>query len=74
MLRKIATWALVALAIAGVLALRSRRIVSALRRAQGPPNTATLAIVRRNAWIETGITLVVVSLSALLVGQVPPLS
>jgi copper transport protein len=62
------------LAIAGVFALRSRRIVSALRRTQGPPNTATLAIVRRNAWITTGITLVVVSLSALLVGQVPPLS
>lgn len=57
----------------GALALRSRRIVAALRRADGPPNTATLAIVRRNAWIATAITLVVVSMSALLVGQVPPL-
>ncbi len=62
------------LTIAGVLALRSRRIVSALRRTDGAPNSATLAIVRRSAWIETAITLVVVALSALLVGQVPPLA
>ncbi|MBJ7365572.1 MAG: hypothetical protein JHC53_03085, partial [Thermoleophilia bacterium] len=60
------------LAIAGVLALRSRRIVLALRRA-GTPNTATLAIVRRNAWVEIGVTLIIVVASSLLVAQVPPL-
>lgn len=62
------------LAVAGVLALRSRRIVTALRLRTGAPNAATLAIVRRNAWIETGITLVIVAMSALLVGQVPSLT
>jgi copper transport protein len=62
------------LAVAIVLGLRSRRIVSALRRTTGPPNTATLALVRRNAWAEVAITLVVVVFSALLVGQVPPIS
>ncbi len=62
------------LAVATVLALRSRRIVSALRHAGGAPNTATLALVRRNAWIEVAITLVVVALAGLLVGQVPPIS
>ena len=62
------------LAVAIVLALRARRVVSALRRRPGPPNTATLALVRRNAWVEVGITLVIVAFSALLVGQVPPIS
>ena len=62
------------LAVAIVLGLRARRVVSALRRRQGPPNTATLALVRRNAWVEVGITLVIVAFSALLVGQVPPIS
>ena len=62
------------LAVAIVLALRARRVVSAIRRRPGPPNTATLAIVRRNAWVEVGITLVIVAFSALLVGQVPPIS
>ena len=62
------------LAVAIVLALRARRVVSALRRQTGPPNTATLALVRRNAWVEVGITLVIVAFSALLVGQVPPIS
>lgn len=62
------------LAVASVLALRSRRIVSALRRRGTAPNAATLALVRRSAWVETGITLVVVAFSALLVGQVPPIS
>ena len=62
------------LVVASVLALRSRRIVSALRRRGGTPNAATLALVRRSAWAETGITLVVVAFSALLVGQVPPIS
>ena len=62
------------LAVAIVLALRARRVVSALRRMPGPPNTAALALVRRNAWVEVGITLVIVAFSALLVGQVPPIS
>jgi len=62
------------LVLAAVLAFRSRRIVTSLRRRGGAPNTATLAIVRRSAWIETGITLVIVAFSALLVGQVPPIS
>ncbi len=62
------------LAVAIVLALRARRVVSALRRQAGPPNTATLALVRRNAWVEVGLTLVIVAASALLVGQVPPVS
>ena len=62
------------LVVASVLALRSRRIVSGLRRRGGTPNAATLALVRRSAWAETGITLVVVAFSALLVGQVPPIS
>jgi copper transport protein len=61
------------LAIAGALALRSRRIVSALRLRSSAPNTATLSIVRRNAWMEVGVTLLIVAMSALLVGQVPPL-
>ena len=62
------------LAVAIVLALRARRVVSALRRRPGPPNTATLALVRRNAWVEVAITLLIVAFSALLVGQVPPIS
>jgi len=62
------------LAVAVVLALRGRRVVTALRRRTGPPNTATLALVRRNAWVEIGITLVIVAFSALLVGQAPPIS
>lgn len=62
------------LAIATVLALRSRRVVNAMRRSGRAPNTATLALVRRNAWVEVGITLLVVAFSALLVGQVPPIS
>lgn len=62
------------LVVASVLAFRSRRVVSALRRRGRAPNAATLALVRRNAWAETAITLVVVAFSALLVGQVPPIS
>ena len=60
------------LAIAGVLALRTRRIVTTLRRA-GTPNSATLALVRRNAWVEIGVTLIIIVASSLLVAQVPPL-
>lgn len=62
------------LVVASVLAFRSRRIVSAIRLGGRTPNAATLALVRRNAWVETGITLVIVAFSALLVGQVPPIS
>ena len=62
------------LAVATVPALRSRRIVNAMRRSGRTPNTATLAMVRRNSWIEVAITLLVVAFSALLVGQVPPIS
>ena len=62
------------LAVASVLALRSRRIVAAIRRGGATPNTATLALVRRQAWVEVTITLVIVAFSALLVGQVPPTS
>jgi len=62
------------LAVASVLALRSRRIVAAIRRSGATPNTATLALVRRQAWVEVTITLVIVAFSALLVGQVPPIS
>ena len=62
------------LTVASVLALDTRRIVATLRRRGGTPNTATLARVRRNAWVEVGLTLVVVAFSALLVGQVPPIS
>ncbi len=60
------------LAVVGVMALRSRRVVSTLRRT-GTPNTATLAMVRRNAWVEIGVTLVIIAASSLLVAQVPPL-
>ena len=60
------------LCIASVLAMRTRRVVTTLRRT-GTPNTATLAIIRRNAWIEIGVTLVIVLASSLLVAQVPPL-
>jgi copper transport protein len=62
------------LVVASILAFRSRRVVSALRRRTGAPNAATLARVRRNAWAETAITLLIVAFSALLVGQVPPIS
>ena len=61
------------LIIASVLAMRARRVVTSLRRA-GTPNTATLALVRRNSWVEIGVTLVIVLASALLVAQVPPLA
>ncbi len=60
------------LAVAGIMGLRSRRVVSTLRRT-GTPNTATLAMVRRNAWVEIGVTLVIIAASSLLVAQVPPL-
>lgn len=60
------------LGIAGVLALRSRKVVTTLRRT-GAPNTATLALVRRNAWVEIGVTLVIIAAASLLVAQVPPL-
>ncbi len=60
------------LAVVGVMALRSRRVVSTLRRT-GTPNTATLAMVRRNAWVEIGVTLVIIAAASLLVAQVPPL-
>jgi len=60
------------LTIASVLAMRTRRVVTALRRA-GTPNTATLALVRRNAWVEIGVTLIIIVASSLLVAQVPPL-
>lgn len=61
------------LSIAGVLALRSRRSVSALRQLSGAPTMATLATVRRTAWIEIGVTLLIVIMAAILVGQVPQL-
>ncbi len=62
------------LGVAIVLALRTRRVVAALRRQGGAPNSATLALVRRNAWVEIALTLVIVAVAALLVGQVPPIS
>ena len=61
------------LTIASVLAMRTRRVVTALRRT-GTPNTATLALIRRNAWVEIAVTLIIVMASSLLVAQVPPLS
>ena len=61
------------LAIASILAMRTRRVVTTLRRA-GTPNTATLALIRRNAWVEIAVTLIIVMASSLLVAQVPPLS
>jgi hypothetical protein len=53
--------------------MRTRRVVTTLRRA-GTPNTATLALIRRNAWVEIAVTLIIVMASSLLVAQVPPLS
>jgi len=61
------------LGIAGVFALRTRRLVTLLRGAEAP-NTATLALVRRNAWAEIAVMLIIVIASSLLVAQVPPLA
>lgn len=58
---------------AGLLALRNRRVVSALRQRNGP-NTATLRMVRRYATIELVISLLIIVMSSLLVAQIPPIS
>ena len=60
------------LGIAGIFAMRTRRVVTLLR-GTATPNTATLALVRRSAWAEIAVTLVIVIASSLLVAQVPPL-
>jgi copper transport protein len=52
------------------LALRNRRVVTALRTVPSP-NGATLRMVRRNAQLELLLSLAVVVVAALLVAQVP---
>lgn len=52
------------------LALRNRRVVTALRGVPRP-NRATLALVRRSVALELGIALAIVVVAALLVAQVP---
>jgi len=61
------------LGIAGIFAVRTRRVVTLLR-GTATPNTATLALVRRNAWAEIAVMLIIVIASSLLVAQVPPLT
>lgn len=53
-----------------VLALRNRRVISALAGVPRP-NNATLAMVRRTAALEFAVALVVVLVASVLVTQVP---
>jgi copper transport protein len=54
----------------GFLSFRNRRIVTALRTVSRP-NRPTLQMVRRGVALEIGLSLAVVVVAALLVGQVP---
>ena len=54
----------------GVLALRNRRVVNALRAVR-TPTAATLRMVRRNVAMELTLTLAVVLVASILVAQVP---
>lgn len=55
-----------------VLALQSRRVVTALRiKRVRQPNAPTLAMVDRNVWVELVLALAVVVVASLLVAQVP---
>jgi putative copper export protein len=51
------------LGIAGIFAVRTRRVVTLLR-GTATPNTATLALVRRNAWAEIAVMLIIVYISS----------
>jgi copper transport protein len=53
------------------LGLRHKRIVLALKRVS-EPNRATIALVRRSALLELGLSLAIVVVASLLVAQVPP--
>ena len=53
-----------------LLALRNRRVVTALDRLRRP-NRVALAMVRRAAGIELALALVVVVAASLLVAEVP---
>jgi copper transport protein len=52
------------------LAFRNRRIVTALR-AVSRPNRPTLALVHRGVGVELALSLVIILVASLLVGQVP---
>jgi len=55
-----------------LLALQSRRVVTALRlKRVRQPNAPTLAMVDRNVWVELVLALAVVVVASLLVAQVP---
>jgi copper transport protein len=55
-----------------LLALESRRVVTALRlKRVRQPNAPTLAMVDRNVWVELVLALAVVVVASLLVAQVP---
>jgi copper transport protein len=54
----------------GLLAFRNRRIIEALRIV-GRPNRPTLRMVHRSVALEIGVSLAIIVVAALLVGQVP---
>jgi copper transport protein len=58
------------LAPIGFLAFRNRRIIAALRGV-ARPNRLTLRMVHRSVATEIGVSLAIITVAALLVGQVP---